>query len=330
MTRHPAARPRSAHRALKRAFDLVASALALLVLSPMLLIIAAFIFFADGRPVLFRQERAGHAGHVFRISKFRTMSLRRGADAELLRDQGRVTTLGRWLRRTSLDELPELLNLVAGDTSLVGPRPLPVDNLPLYNETERRRHEVRRGLTGLAQVSGRNRLNWQERFALDVQYFDGWTIWLDLKILARTLSAVIRGRGVEAKTGFTSEPFRGSSIKREAPERSRPKRPIGWLTGWSDIYPTSPRRSDNGRANRPPLDGGNHTLDYRVLIEIGNRPSSRSGAHLGAQFDVRGELHELVAQLGRITDWMQQACYPILDHLTHTPCVGTDNRDAAG
>jgi lipopolysaccharide/colanic/teichoic acid biosynthesis glycosyltransferase len=133
-----------------------------------------------------------------------------------VRDQNRVTTLGRWLRRSSLDELPELLNIIAGDMSLVGRRPLPVDYLPLYNETEGRRHEVRPGLTGLAQVSGRNRLNWQERFALDVQYVDGWTIWLDLKILARTLSAVIRGRGVEAKTGFTSEPFRGSS-RCEAP-----------------------------------------------------------------------------------------------------------------
>jgi lipopolysaccharide/colanic/teichoic acid biosynthesis glycosyltransferase len=211
MTRPPAARPRYAQRALKRAFDLVTSALALPVLSPVLLVIAALIFFADGRPVLFRQERAGRAGQVFRINKFRTMSISRRTDGELLPDQDRVTTLGRWLRRTSLDELPELLNIVAGDMSLVGPRPLPVDYLPLYNEKERRRHEVRPGLTGLAQVSGRNRLNWQERFALDVQYVDERTTWLDLKILARTLSAVIRGRGVEAETGFTSEPFRGTS-----------------------------------------------------------------------------------------------------------------------
>jgi lipopolysaccharide/colanic/teichoic acid biosynthesis glycosyltransferase len=206
-----ASRRRSAQRALKRAIDLVASALALLVLSPVLLIIAGLIFFAEGRPVIFRQERAGRAGHVFRIYKFRTMSLGRGADGELLPDQDRITTLGRWFRRTSLDELPELLNIVAGDMSLVGPRPLPVDYLPLYNETERRRHEVRPGLTGLAQVSGRNRLNWQERFALDVQYVEEWTTWLDLKILARTLSAVVRSRGVEALTGFTTEPFRGSS-----------------------------------------------------------------------------------------------------------------------
>jgi lipopolysaccharide/colanic/teichoic acid biosynthesis glycosyltransferase len=211
MTMAAASKPLYVQRALKRAIDLVAAALTLLVLSPVLLIIAALIFFADGRPILFRQERAGRAGHVFRITKFRTMSLRRGTDGKLLPDQDRITTLGRWLRRTSLDELPELLNIVAGDMSLVGPRPLPVDYLPLYNETERRRHEVRPGLTGLAQVSGRNRLNWQERFALDVQYVDEWTTWLDLKIVARTLSAVIRGRGVEAETGFTSEPFRGTS-----------------------------------------------------------------------------------------------------------------------
>ena len=213
MTTPEDSRRRYAQRALKRAIDLVASALGLLVLSPILLVIAALIFFTAGRPILFRQQRAGRAGRVFRIYKFRTMSLRHGIDGQLLPDQDRVTTLGQWLRRTSLDELPELLNVVAGDMSLVGPRPLLVDYLPLYNETERRRHDVRPGLTGLAQVSGRNRLNWQERFALDVQYVDEWTTWLDLKILARTLSAVIRGLGVESQTGFTSEPFRGSSTQ---------------------------------------------------------------------------------------------------------------------
>lgn len=211
MTRLPASRRRSAQRSLKRAIDLVASALGLVVLSPVLLILAALIFFVDGRPALFRQERVGKAGRVFRIYKFRTMSLRRGTDGQLLPDQDRVTTLGQWLRRTSLDELPELLNVVAGDMSLVGPRPLLVEYLPLYNETERRRHEVRPGVTGLAQVSGRNRLNWQERFALDVQYVDEWTTRLDLKILALTLSAVVRGRGIDALTGFTTEPFRGGS-----------------------------------------------------------------------------------------------------------------------
>jgi lipopolysaccharide/colanic/teichoic acid biosynthesis glycosyltransferase len=211
MTTPPASRRPYPQRALKRGIDLVASALGLLVLSPVLLIIAALIFFGDGRPILFRQERAGRAGRVFRIYKFRTMSLRCSADGQLLPDQDRVTPLGQWLRRTSLDELPELLNVVAGAMSLVGPRPLLVDYLPLYNETERRRHEVRPGITGLAQISGRNRLNWQERFALDVRYVDEWTTSLDLKILALTVVAVIRGRGIDALTGFTTEPFRGSS-----------------------------------------------------------------------------------------------------------------------
>jgi sugar transferase EpsL len=211
MTTATTSPPRSAKRGLKRAIDLVASALTLLVLSPLLLMIAALIFVVDGRPVFFRQDRVGRGGRVFRIYKFRTMSFQPGPDDRQLPDEDRVTRLGRWLRRTSLDEAPELLNVIIGDMSMVGPRPLLVEYLPLYNDTERRRHEVLPGLTGLAQVSGRNRLSWQERFALDVQYVDEWTTWLDLKILVLTLFAVIRGHGVNPQTGFTTAPFRGSS-----------------------------------------------------------------------------------------------------------------------
>jgi lipopolysaccharide/colanic/teichoic acid biosynthesis glycosyltransferase len=140
---------------------------------------------------------------VFRIYKFRTMSVRRGTRRSAPARPGQGHPLGQWLRRTSLAELPELLNVVAGDMSRVGPRPLLVDYLPLNNETERRRPEVRSGITGLAQISGRNRLNWQERFGLDVRYIDEWTISLDLKILALTVFAVIRGRGINAVTGHT-------------------------------------------------------------------------------------------------------------------------------
>jgi lipopolysaccharide/colanic/teichoic acid biosynthesis glycosyltransferase len=193
----------------KRGIDVVGSAAGLLALSPLFLGISLILLVSQGAPLLFTQERAGYQGKVFQMRKFRTMSAARGTDQHLLRDADRVTAVGRWLRRTSLDELPELVNVLAGDMSLVGPRPLPVTYLPLYDDTQQRRHEVKPGMTGLAQIRGRNRLTWEERFAFDVKYVDQLSISLDLKILLLTASVVARGRGVEARDGLTSEPFLG-------------------------------------------------------------------------------------------------------------------------
>jgi lipopolysaccharide/colanic/teichoic acid biosynthesis glycosyltransferase len=185
------------------------SAGALLLLSPLFLAISVALLTLRQRPLLFRQERAGYRGKVFQIRKFRTMSMARGPDGQLLPDLDRVTGVGRWLRRTSLDELPELLNVLTGDMSLVGPRPLPVAYLPLYDVNQRRRHEVRPGLTGLAQIHGRNGLTWEQRFAYDVDYIDHVSLLLDLKIMALTVAVVLGGTGVNAGERLTSEPFRG-------------------------------------------------------------------------------------------------------------------------
>jgi lipopolysaccharide/colanic/teichoic acid biosynthesis glycosyltransferase len=200
---------RRASLSVKRGVDVFASALALVALSPLFLVIAVVLLVSQGTPLLFTQERAGYRGQVFLIRKFRTMATATGPDGTLLPDEKRVTAVGRWLRRTSLDELPELLNVLSGEMSLVGPRPLPVAYLPLYDETQQRRHDVKPGLTGLAQISGRNRLTWVERFVYDVYYVDHLSLRFDLQILLRTVSVVIRGRGVAAKDGLTSEPFEG-------------------------------------------------------------------------------------------------------------------------
>jgi len=193
----------------KRGIDIVGSAGALVVLSPVMLAISLVLLLAQGPPLFFRQDRAGFGGKVFQILKFRTMSTATGRDGQLLPDAERVTSVGRWLRRTSLDELPELVNVFAGQMSLVGPRPLPVDYLPLYDEEQRRRHEVRPGLTGLAQIHGRNQLTWEQRFAYDVDYIDHMSLLLDLKIILRTVAVVVRGGGVHIEERLTTEPFRG-------------------------------------------------------------------------------------------------------------------------
>jgi lipopolysaccharide/colanic/teichoic acid biosynthesis glycosyltransferase len=193
----------------KRGIDVVGSAVGLLAISPLLLAISVVLLASQGPPLFFRHERAGYRGKVFWIRKFRTMTMATGADGQLLPDADRVTLVGRWLRRTSLDELPELVNVLTGQMSLVGPRPLPVAYLPLYDEKQRRRHEVRPGMTGPAQIHGRNRLSWEERFAFDIDYVDNLSVLLDLKILLRTVSVVINGGGVNAGERVTSEPFRG-------------------------------------------------------------------------------------------------------------------------
>jgi len=185
----------------KRTMDVVLSAAALAVLAVPMAVVAVAIRLTMGSPVLFRQQRPGRHGEVFTICKFRTMRDGPEPDAE------RLTRLGRFLRATSLDELPELFNVLAGDMSLVGPRPLLVQYLDRYTPEQARRHEVRPGLTGLAQVSGRNATTWEERLALDVRYVDERSLLLDLRILARTVAAVLKREGISADGHATMPEF---------------------------------------------------------------------------------------------------------------------------
>jgi lipopolysaccharide/colanic/teichoic acid biosynthesis glycosyltransferase len=201
---------RHASDAIKRSLDVVVAAVALVVLSPLLAVLWVLIRLRMGSPVLFRQLRPGRHGRAFELVKFRTMTDTRDADGARLPDAQRLTALGRWLRRTSLDELPELLNVLQGDMSLVGPRPLLMEYLPLYSDEQARRHEVRPGITGWAQVNGRNAVTWDEKFALDVWYVDHRSTRLDVEILAKTVSQVFSGHGVSAPGHATMEPFRGS------------------------------------------------------------------------------------------------------------------------
>ncbi len=194
----------------KRALDCVVAASALLVLLPVLLTIAVLVRFRLGRPVLFQQQRPGLGGRPFVMLKFRTMTDARDEQGQLLPDAKRLTPFGRFLRASSLDELPELLNVLRGDMSLVGPRPLLMEYLPLYSQSQARRHEVRPGITGWAQVNGRNALSWEEKFALDVWYVDHVGLILDLKILWLTLSKVLAREGISAQGDATMPRFSGS------------------------------------------------------------------------------------------------------------------------
>jgi lipopolysaccharide/colanic/teichoic acid biosynthesis glycosyltransferase len=202
-------RRRAAPSMVKRLFDIAVSGTALIVLSPVLAIVAAGVRYNLGSPVLFRQQRPGLHCEPFELIKFRTMRADRDAQGEPLPDALRMTRIGSFLRSTSLDELPELWNVLKGEMSLVGPRPLLMDYLPLYSPTQLRRHEVRPGVTGLAQVSGRNALSWEERFALDVWYVDNRSFWLDLKILVRTMAKVFQREGINAAGSATMEKFGG-------------------------------------------------------------------------------------------------------------------------
>jgi len=185
-------------RKLKRVFDVVASSVLLVLLSPVIICIAVVIRVSMGPPVLFKQVRPGLHGRPFTMYKFRTMNDARDERGNLLPDSERLTRLGRFLRSTSLDELPELINVLKGEMSLVGPRPLLMEYLPLYTQEQARRHEVPPGITGWAQVNGRNAISWKEKFEYDVWYVDNWTLWLDLKILWQTLVAVLRRDGISA------------------------------------------------------------------------------------------------------------------------------------
>jgi sugar transferase EpsL len=198
---------------MKRAFDLIATAAGLLVLLPLLLVLAALIRIKHGAPILFRQSRPGLNGTAFELLKFRTMTDARDRNGNLLSDADRLTGLGHFLRSTSLDELPELWNVLRGDMSLVGPRPLLMEYLPLYSEEQARRHEVRPGITGWAQVNGRNAISWEEKFALDVWYVDNQSFWLDIKILWLTFWRVVKRDGISAEGEATMPKFTGNHIE---------------------------------------------------------------------------------------------------------------------
>ena len=197
----------------KRLFDLLLTIPGLVLISPMLGVLALAIRWRLGSPVLFQQLRPGLRGKGFRLYKFRTMSEVRGPDGSLLPDDARLTGLGRWLRSFSLDELPELINVVRGEMSLVGPRPLLMAYLERYTPQQARRHEVLPGLTGWAQVNGRNAITWEQRFALDVWYVDHWSLVLDAKILAITLLKTVRREGISPPGQATSPEFMGSTEK---------------------------------------------------------------------------------------------------------------------
>ncbi len=195
----------------KRLFDILFSLAVLLITAVPMLILAAAIALKMGRPVLFRQKRPGLHGEIFEMIKFRTMTDARGPDGKLLPDAERMTPLGNFLRRSSLDEFPEFLNVLKGNMSVVGPRPLLVQYLPRYSSEQLRRHLVKPGVTGWAQINGRNALSWDEKFALDVWYVDHRTLWLDVRIVALTVLKVMKRDGISASGEATMSEFMGSA-----------------------------------------------------------------------------------------------------------------------
>jgi len=197
----------------KRLLDITIAASLLVVLSPVVLVVALFVAAALGRPLLFRQRRPGLGGASFELLKFRTMSNALDQSGRLLPDEHRLGRGGRLLRRLSLDELPQLLNVLRGDMSLVGPRPLLMQYLERYSPAQARRHDVKPGITGWAQINGRNALSWEDRFAFDVWYVDNQSFWLDLKILALTLVAVLRLEGISEEGRATMSEFTGSAAR---------------------------------------------------------------------------------------------------------------------
>lgn len=194
----------------KRSFDILISFAGLVVAGPLLLILAVLVRIFLGSPVLFRQQRPGLDAEPFEILKFRTMTDAVGPDGELLPDKDRLTAFGRFLRASSLDELPELWNVLVGDMSLVGPRPLLMEYVPLYNDSQMRRHDARPGITGWSQVNGRNAISWDEKFALDVWYVDNQSMLLDIKILFMTVGSIVRRDGINASENVPMPKFTGS------------------------------------------------------------------------------------------------------------------------
>ncbi len=195
----------------KRPLDFVLSSAALVLLSPVMGITAILVAKKLGRPVLFTQERPGKDGKIFRLFKFRSMTDARDENGELLPDEERLTAFGKKLRESSLDELPELLNIMRGDMAIVGPRPLLVKYLPLYSEEQRHRHDVRPGLTGLAQINGRNAISWTQKFIYDVEYVNHISFLGDVKIILATVKAVLKREGINSGTSETVEDFDGTN-----------------------------------------------------------------------------------------------------------------------
>lgn len=195
---------------IKRLLDFTLSFLALIVLSPVLLVTAILVRIKLGSPIIFHQERPGKSEKIFRLYKFRSMTDECDENGDLLPDDQRLTRFGQILRSTSLDELPELWNILRGDMSIVGPRPLLVKYLPLYNEEQRHRHDVRPGLTGWAQANGRNAISWEEKFKLDVWYVQHISFWVDLKVIFMTVKKVFCRDGISSETSVTMEEFSGT------------------------------------------------------------------------------------------------------------------------
>lgn len=195
---------------LKRPMDFILALIAIIVLSPVLLVVSILVRVKLGSPIIFRQKRPGLNEKIFTLYKFRTMTDEKDSDGELLPDEIRLTGFGKFLRSTSLDELPELINILIGNMSIVGPRPLLVQYLPLYDERQKRRHDVRPGLSGLAQINGRNAISWEEKFELDVEYVDNVSFINDWKIIFSTIKKVFVREGINQAGEATMEPFRGN------------------------------------------------------------------------------------------------------------------------
>ncbi len=195
---------------IKRVLDIIISTMALLILSPVMLIIALLVRVKLGSPVVFRQARPGKEENIFYMYKFRTMTEEKDREGKLLPDEERLTAFGKKLRNSSLDELPELINILKGEMSIVGPRPLLVEYLPLYNQEQRKRHEIKPGLTGLAQVNGRNAIRWEEKFEYDIEYIKTVSAWTDIKIICQTIKKVWKREGIQEGQLPTVEPFKGS------------------------------------------------------------------------------------------------------------------------
>jgi lipopolysaccharide/colanic/teichoic acid biosynthesis glycosyltransferase len=195
---------------IKPIIDFLVALIMFLVLSPLFIVVVILLVFANGGKPFFLQARPGKNGKIFRVIKFKTMNDRKGSNGELLPDSVRLTPIGKWVRRTSLDELPQLLNVIKGDMSIIGPRPLLPEYLPLYSETQAKRHDVRPGITGWAQVNGRNAISWQQKFEYDVWYVNNVSFALDLKILLMTFRNVARSEGISSETSATMEKFKGN------------------------------------------------------------------------------------------------------------------------
>jgi undecaprenyl phosphate N,N'-diacetylbacillosamine 1-phosphate transferase len=198
-------------RYIKRLMDIALSLLAIIILSPVLLIVAILVRVKLGSPVIFKQKRPGFNEKIFTLYKFRTMTDEKDENGELLSNDIRLTKLGRILRATSLDELPELFNILKGDMSIIGPRPLLIEYLSLYNEKQKHRHDVRPGLSGLAQVNGRNAISWDEKFDYDVEYVESISFLLDVKLIVQTFFKVFRREGVNKSENITMDKFKGSA-----------------------------------------------------------------------------------------------------------------------